>query len=248
MKVPTDKLISLLFPVYNEEDLILKVVNKWIKFVLKKLPSKSEILFDDCSNDDTPKILKKLCKGNKQLRYHYNKRDGFQNAIKRMAKKAKNNYIFMTDSDGQYPVNSFWELYKHMNYFDIVTGFKKIRYDKYYRKILSYFFNTLISFIFFFKLKNEDYNCFYKIIKRKDFLNLDKKVIYLRKRFPTTEFYLLSEYNNLNIKRVPIKSLPRGGKKKSNALPISIILKIVIPTIFNLIILRLNIKKKIKKL
>jgi hypothetical protein len=162
-----------------------------------------------------------------------------------MAKKAKNNLLFMTDSDGQYPVDSFWKLYKHTTDFQIVTGYKLIREDLLYRKFLSFNFNVIVSILFFFNLKNYDYNCFYKFIDRNIFIFLDKQINFLRLRFPTTELYLLAKKYNFKIKRIPIKTFFRKYGK-SNALPISLILKTIFPTIFRLIFIRFNfIYKKI---
>lgn len=241
--------ISLIFPVFNEQDVIEKVLTEWRDKVLNYLPSSSEVILDDCSNDNTPNILKKFCKKNNNFKFYHNKRDGFQNAIRRMTKKAKNQYVFMTDSDGQYPVNDFWKLYRELkkkNY-DIITGYKKIRDDLLYRKYLSLFFNYFTSFLFFFRFRNLDYNCFYKIVKRDLFLRIDSKVHIMRKRFPSTEFYLICLYLGLKIKRIGIKSLLRKKGTKSNALPLSIILKISIPTFLKILILRLKIKKICKE-
>lgn len=241
--------ISFIFPVFNEEDVIEEVLSEWRDKVLNYLPLASEVLLDDCSNDNTPNILKKFCKKNKNFKFKHTKRDGFQNAIRRMAKKAKNQYIFMTDSDGQYPVNDFWKLYRELekkNY-DVVTGYKKYREDLLYRKYLSLLFNYVISFLFFFKFRNLDYNCFYKIIKKDLFLRIDNKVHIMRKRFPSTEFYLICLNLGLKVKRIAIKSLLRKKGTKSNALPLSIILKISIPTMLKIIILRLKIKKICKE-
>ena len=98
--------VSILLPVFNEEDVIEDVVKEWNQKVLKKIKG-SELIIDDCSTDNTGMIIKKIQKKITNIKYSFTRRDGFHNAIVRMAKKAKNDTLFMTDSDGQYPVNSF---------------------------------------------------------------------------------------------------------------------------------------------
>ena len=238
--------VSILLPVFNEEDVIEDVVKEWNQKVLKKIKG-SELIIDDCSTDNTGMIIKKIQKKITNIKYSFTRRDGFHNAIVRMAKKAKNDTLFMTDSDGQYPVNSFWKLYRYVGDYDIVTGYKFKRNDLFYRKLFSYIFNLLVSFIFFFKFTNFDYNCFYKFINKKNFLFLDKKIKFLRLRFPTTELYLLATKYNLKIKRIPIKTFFRKYGK-SNALPFTLILKIIFPVILGLILLRISFLKNFSKI
>jgi glycosyltransferase involved in cell wall biosynthesis len=240
--------VSILLPVFNEHDVIKDVIEEWNSKVLKKIKG-SELIVDDCSTDNTGLIIKKLKKKIPNIRYSFTKKDSFHNAIVRMAKKARNNLLFMTDSDGQYPVNSFWKLYRYVDDHDIVTGYKLKREDVLYRKFLSYIFNIIISFIFFFKFKNYDYNCFYRFIDKKIFLFLEKKIKFLRLRFPSTELFLLAIKYKLKIKRISIKTFYRKYGN-SNALPLSLIFKIIFPTILAIILLRINFffqnHKKIK--
>jgi glycosyltransferase involved in cell wall biosynthesis len=230
--------VSILLPVFNEQDVIEDVINEWNVKVLKKIKG-SELIIDDCSSDNTKQIILRIKKKIQNIKYGFNKRDGFQNAIARMAKKAKNRLLFMTDSDGQYPVGSFWKLYKYAKHYHIVTGYKLKREDLFYRKFLSLYFNIFISLIFFFNLKNYDYNCFYKFIDKNIFLFLDKKIKFLRLRFPTTELYLLAKKYNFKIKRIPISTFFRKYGK-SNALPLLLIFKIIFPVLIRLFLLRIN--------
>ena len=55
-------------------------------------------------------------------------------------------------------------------------------------------------FITIWFVKNFDFNCFYRFIDKKTFLFLDKKIKFLRLRFPSTELYLLATKYNLKIK------------------------------------------------
>ena len=51
-------MLYILLPAYNEEKNILKIFKKIIK-IKKKISPFQVILIDDCSNDNTQKLIKK---------------------------------------------------------------------------------------------------------------------------------------------------------------------------------------------
>ena len=51
-------MIYIVLPAFNEEKNLIKIFKK-INTLKKKLPSLKVVLIDDCSSDNTPKLLKK---------------------------------------------------------------------------------------------------------------------------------------------------------------------------------------------
>ena len=117
--------VSILMPVCDEEDVIEEVLKKWNEKVLLKLPKGSEFVVEDASIDNTPNILKKLVQEGININLNFHKKDGFHNAIRRLPSYTKNEIIFITDSDGQYPIDDFWLIYENFEGQDIVNIIKK---------------------------------------------------------------------------------------------------------------------------
>ena len=134
-------MISVIIPVYNEEDSISTTI-KEIKKVLKdnKLDKESEIIIvNDGSTDNTKKIVSKF--DVKLINNPINMGYGF--SLKRGIIAAKNETIVITDADQTYPfdyVPRMLEIKKEG--FDLVVG---ARTGKYYKQTLLK--NTLRKFL-----------------------------------------------------------------------------------------------------
>lgn len=91
-------LVSVIVPCYNVKDKIIKCVDSIVNQSYKKIEI---ILFDDCSTDDTAKILEKLQhKYSKMIRCIYSKTNcGPGGAKNEGLKYAKGKYILFVDSD-----------------------------------------------------------------------------------------------------------------------------------------------------
>ena len=207
--------ISILMPVCDEEDVIEDVISEWNQKVLLKLPTGSEFVIEDASTDNTPKILKKKKKKGINININYYKKDGFHNAVRRLPHYTKNKIIFITDSDGQYPVQDFWKIYNSFEGYDIVNGYKKKRRDILFRIIISNVFNVIINLLFFKKIINLDLNCLYRLMYKKTYINLISESKFLT-NFPTTESNIIAHYRNLKIKYVGIISNKRKFGKSSS--------------------------------
>lgn len=98
-------LLSIIIPVYNEED-NLEWHHKKIEETLKKLPISYEVIYiDDGSTDGSLKIVKKLYKKHASVKYvSFSKNFGKEAAITAGLKKAKGDAALSIDADGQHPI------------------------------------------------------------------------------------------------------------------------------------------------
>lgn len=93
-------LLSIIIPVYNEQDTIEKVLKNIIKLELFGF-RKEIIIVDDCSTDKTSLILKKYAGNNIQL-FTHSRNTGKGSAIKTGISVSKGKFIIIQDADLEY--------------------------------------------------------------------------------------------------------------------------------------------------
>ena len=115
-------MISIILPVYNEEDYIKSNTIKIMKEV-EKLGNKYEILIVEESTDKTPQIASELSKKYKAIRhFHSSKRLGKGRAIEYGIKKARGSKIVFMDIDISVDLSSLRPLLDKLDYYDVVVG------------------------------------------------------------------------------------------------------------------------------
>lgn len=169
-KVVPDSPVSILMPIRNEIDTIPSVFVEWRDTVLNFLPQGSELVFDDgFSSDGTYEFLQSLTKEYPFVRVlRGDAPDGFAGAARRLYRDARNEWIFFTDSDGQYPADEFWRITEHCRDVDFIHGAKCGRQDPAYRLIASFFYNSIAKLLF--GTKYADINSAFRLM-RKEIVN-----------------------------------------------------------------------------
>ena len=172
--------ISFVIPAKNEEDSVAEL-HKEITSIMKGLVSKGkkrklsyEIIFiDDGSTDETYKKIKSLHRRDKRVRALKHRGNfGKSAALQSGFQFSKGKIVFTLDADLQddpREIPRFLnEIYKG---FDLVSGWKKRRYDPLSKKVPSRIFNYAVT-----KLTGvavHDTNCGYKAYKREVVENLN---------------------------------------------------------------------------
>lgn len=157
--------ISIIVPVYNEEESIKELLFK-IEDVFKRVNKTHEIIFiDDGSTDKTFDILKELPQTSLNLRViRFRRNFGKSAALTAGFEYAKGDFIITMDGDLQddpQEIPNFLE--KAKEGYDLVVGWKANRKDPVGKKIASIIFNKLA--IFLTGVKIHDSNCCFKIFK-----------------------------------------------------------------------------------
>ncbi|HET6884328.1 MAG TPA: glycosyltransferase family 2 protein [Pirellulales bacterium] len=221
-------------PVCNEAAVIAEVVAEWHEHVLSKLPSGSEMLFDDCSVDGTSEILNELNAAFPYIRVNRSQRDGFFQSALRLYRLAKNDLLFFTDSDGQYVAADFWKIHQHVDDYDMVHGYKAGRNDPFYRKLGSLAFNLAARRCF--RSKAIDVNSAFRLIHRPALDAVLDSIRYLR-MMPNAEMYLRLERCGYRIGNVPVRHRARlDGQSRS--LPLAAFLREGLHSLRGLYLLR----------
>ena len=152
--------LSVVIPVYNEEESILELA-EWIERVCVKDSLSFEILFiDDGSSDSSwDKIAGIAAKKQFVRGTRFRRNYGKAAAIHTGFREANGDVVITMDSDLQDSPDEIPELVKMINEggFDLVSGWKKKRYDPFIKRITSRFYNRTARWSSGIKL--HDFNC-----------------------------------------------------------------------------------------
>ena len=167
--------ISIVIPLLNEEE-SLKELHDWIVQVMQSNHFLYEILFiDDGSTDTSWNIISELSKKNPCVKgIRFLKNFGKSQALHAGFKAAKGDVIITMDADLQdnpEEISELYKLIKEENY-DLVSGWKKKRYDSILSKNLpSKLFNWAARRTSGVKL--HDFNCGLKAYKKEVVKNIE---------------------------------------------------------------------------
>ena len=205
--------ISVVIPLYNEADSLPELA-AWIDKVLVEANLPYEIIFiDDGSTDNSWNIIEKLAVNNPKITgIKFRRNYGKSPALHVGFRKASGNVVVTMDSDLQDSPEEIPDMYRMIanGDFDLVSGWKKKRYDNVVTKnIPSRFFNWTARK--FSGIKIHDFNCGLKayrkdvikaieiygemhryipfIVKQAGFTAIGEKVVTHRKRkYGTSKF------------------------------------------------------------
>ena len=165
--------ISLLLPVYNEEENIELLVRELLE-VIKTNSLDAEIIFiNDGSRDNSFALLKKIALNNTRVKViNFNRNFGQTAAMSAGIDYAQGDIIIPMDADMQNDPKDIVRLFSKIKEgFDIVSGWRKNRQDKLIsRKLPSWTANYLISIIT--KVYLHDYGCTIKAYRKEVLKNI----------------------------------------------------------------------------
>ncbi len=192
-------MLSIVFPIRNEENNLLKIVNLFNK---ANFDFEYEILLiNDFSEDDSLKLMKKISETNLHIKFYDNEKKGIGGAINLGIQKSLGEYccIMMADlSDELEDLRNYYKIITDKK-LDAVFGsrfLKKSRCIDYPLKkyVLNRIFNLFVSILFLNKYN--DYTNAFKIYKKESLI----------KTFP-----LVSESFNIFLE-IPLKIISRNFK------------------------------------
>lgn len=161
-----EQMLSVVIPLYNEEESLMEL-SLSLKKVFDLLKCNYEVIFiDDGSTDSSFEKLKEINKRNS--RYHcikLRRNYGKSAALATGFREAKGDIVITMDADLQDDPNEIPELIKVLNSgYDLVSGWKKIRYDPFIKRNTSKIFNYFTSKVSGVRL--HDFNCGLKAYRK----------------------------------------------------------------------------------
>ena len=167
--------ISIIIPLLNEEA-SLNELHQWILKVMKSNGYSYELIFiDDGSKDQSWSIITKLASENTEVNgVRFLENFGKSQALHAGFAKAKGDVIITMDADLQDNPEEITALYKmvHEDGYDLVSGWKKIRYDsKIAKNLPSKLFNFAARKTSGLQL--HDFNCGLKAYRNEVIKNIE---------------------------------------------------------------------------
>ena len=159
--------ISLVIPLYNEEE-SLQELTDWIRQVMEKNNYSYQVIFiDDGSSDNSWNKIEELVNADSNISgIKFRRNFGKSAALNKGFEAAQGDVVITMDSDLQDSPEEIPELYGMIknNGYDIVSGWKKKRYDPFGKTLPSKFFNRTTRAISGIKL--HDFNCGLKAYRK----------------------------------------------------------------------------------
>lgn len=229
--------ISVVIPLLNEEESLVEL-HDWIANVMQSNRYLYEIIFiDDGSTDDSWKVIHQLSQKNNAVKgIRFQKNYGKSQALDAGFEKAQGNVVITMDADLQDNPEEIPELYDLIisKNFDLISGWKKKRYDNVFTKNLpSKLFNAIARKTSGLHL--HDFNCGLKaykkelvkaikvsgemhryipiLAKNEGFTKIDEKIVqHQARKYGVTKFGI-SRFMNGYLDLITISFLSKFGKK-----------------------------------
>lgn len=198
--------LSIFMPAYNEEGNIAATVLDAAE-AAKQVASKYEIVVvNDGSLDKTAKIVKNLGKSDKRIRLvNHRENQGYGAAVKTGLKSCRLDWIFFTDSDGQFRYDELPRFVAAADQADLVIGYRKKRMDPFHRVFVAQVLLKIWNFCLF-RLTVRDVDCAYKLFPRevRDSIKLKTS-----SAITVTEFIVKALKKGYRLKQLPVTHYPR---------------------------------------
>lgn len=166
--------ISVVVPLLNEEE-SLPELEAWIRRVMEAHNFTYEILMiDDGSTDNSWAVIEGLREKNPNLKgIKFRRNYGKSAALHTGFQAVEGDVVITMDADLQDSPEEIPELFRMIQEdgFDLVSGWKKKRYDPFIKNFTSKFFNGVTRWIS--KIRLHDFNCGLKAYKKQVVKNIE---------------------------------------------------------------------------
>lgn len=164
--------LSFVIPCYNEEESLAKFYQRLTEEINKLDKKEYEIIFvNDGSTDKSLDLLKGFQKKDKAVKIiNFRRNYGKATALNQGFKLASGEIVFSLDADLQDEPAEISKFLEKIQDYDMVSGWKKIRYDPLSKTLPTKLFNWTISLLSGIKL--HDFNCGFKCYRKEVVKNI----------------------------------------------------------------------------
>lgn len=138
MELTKDYELTIIVPVYNEEENLNNVERRLNDFLPSCFVSACVLLINDGSKDSSLAMIKKICSRNRDFFFiSSNENHGLSTAMKAGIDESESPYVGYIDSDLQTDPEDFNLLLPYRKDYQIVTGIRAKRKDSAFKKLQS---------------------------------------------------------------------------------------------------------------
>lgn len=206
------KEISVIAPIFNEEENIVRFIEKTESALKKQFKNYEIILVNDGSTDKSKEILNEQALKNINVKvYHFTKNNGQTAALAAGFEICVGELVITMDSDLQTDPEDIYVLLPYLKDYDMVNGRRATREDGVAKKIQSKIGNKIRNLITSDNI--QDTGCPLKLMK--------KEVAKSYKLFEGMHRFLptLARLNGFKVTEIPVRHYDREfGVSKYNAL------------------------------
>ncbi len=205
--------VSVVIPLFNEESSIDELISRLEKTLVPFTKNRYEIIFvDDGSTDKSRQKIKEHHQRNSKIHcISFRRNYGKSAALQVGFKVARGLYIVTMDADLQDEPEEIPNLIKKLNEgYDLVSGWKRKRYDPFIKVWSSKLFNLVTSIVSGIRL--HDFNCGLKAYRK---IVIKRLNVYgeMHRYIP-----VLAHWDGFRVTELPVQHHPRKyGKSKFGA-------------------------------
>ncbi len=203
--------LTIIVPVYNEEDNIYALEEKLSDYLKQSKDFPTCVLFvNDGSKDESESRIVEVCSRQKDFFYlNLAKNSGLSAAMKAGIDAGYSEFVGYIDADLQTTPEDFQLLLPYLNDYEMVMGIRANRKDSFVKSISSKIANSFRRFMT--KDGIEDTGCPLKIM-RTDYAKRIPFFTGMHRFLPA-----LIQLQNGNVKQIPVRHFPRmAGQSKYN--------------------------------
>jgi glycosyltransferase involved in cell wall biosynthesis len=211
MNSPAEKGISLIIPVYNEEENIRRAVQDGLA-VLPGLAKDFEIIIiESGSTDNTGEVTDSLAAADGRVSViHQGAKLGLGSALKAGFNAARYGSIFYIDGDNPFRMSEFVRGFPLLQEADIVCGYRVNRQDTFVRALYSGVFNFLMRLLFGVKVRDTQIG--FKLLRKSI---LERVKLTTDSMFIDAELLIKAQKNGCRITELGVEYLGKPSGKSS---------------------------------
>jgi dolichol-phosphate mannosyltransferase len=166
--------LTLIIPVYNEEEIIQEVILSWLK-ILRSLNLNFVIkAYNDGSKDNTLLKLKELSNSNFELQVIDKPNSGHGPTILEGYRDSNSEWIFQVDSDNEIEAVHFKKLWEVHNDYDMVLGKRVQRVSPLSRRLITIVARLTNNILYGYGIV--DVNSPFRLYRRDKFMDTFRKI------------------------------------------------------------------------